>query len=314
MKNQTKIDWVGQWFPIMERNGEYTHIPFGSYDPNSNTVEFHHMPHKDFDGIGAFATLIGQNQNLPTLSEDHKPSIFRLLLGFISYFLESGVASVNWKNRDTTKLGAKIDPHYFVLSNSETSHLLERSKKNEVSVNSYLVHKINSAINQKLINGTKENLWLLPINMRGPITRDSPVKNHASYISLKIAHGEKVQSIQSKIKTKIKIGYHWASWWGVMLGKKIGIAGMEKILNKYHQKNHSWVGTFSNLGVWNSLTDKRDWFFCPPVTKAHPIGIGTICFNARLSIALQVHPSITQNPNDINEILVLIKENILKQK
>ncbi len=162
-------------------------------------------------------------------------------------------------------------------------------------------------------NGQKKNLWLIPVNMRAGVKRKNPHSNHASYLSVTLNPFMEVAVVGRKLKVALKMGYHWAAWWGILLGRIIGLKGMHRLMKKYHDKKHSWAGTLSNLGVWSHTNEgpqegqRQTWAFCPPVSKSHPVGVGLVTWNGQLSMAIQIHPSLDHDGHLAQRLLSMLQ-------
>ncbi len=309
-----KLDWVGEWFPIMRSLGEFTDIVYLKCSSSGAVEEVFYLDHGQYDGVGGFQVLL-EKQQCPGASyrtqSDARPGFFKQVLGFLKYFLESRASSVNWKKRDHAIPGKKIAPLVQVFSLEQTRQLTAQARAKKVTLTSLILHALDASVRSLLQNEQKENRWLIPVNMRAGVTRTNPHSNHASYLSVTLNPKTDVVIVGKKLKSALGMGYHWAAWWGILLGRTIGLNGMHKILKKYHDKKHSWAGTLSNLGVWSHANTSQTWGFCPPVSKSHPVAVGLVTWNGQLSMAIQLHPSLNFDTDQTTNLMQMLSHALL---
>ena len=83
-----------------------------------------------------------------------------------------------------------------------------------------------------------------------------------------------------------------------------------------------WMGSFSDLGVWNqpqlvsSNLKNRFWCIAPPGSLTYPIGITTIEWCGHRSLTIKIHPAICSDHNKIlsDSILEEFKNKILTKE
>ena len=317
MKRNKNIDWVSKWFPIMEANGEITNILYGKTTiDNPETFELHYLKHALFDGIGGMAKLQEDEgvdlYNLPQINLE-KISIFRALLTMPRHLIDSKIKKNNFIHFESKSKPKQNNPAFISFNIDETKKIAKYAHDKKVSVNSLLLWSLNKSISNLIRDKNQKNWWLIPSNMRGYAKKSSKYVNQASYLVSKIGD-DSVIKIDELIKKQISKNYHLCSWWSTNIGRFFGIKFMKGVLQNYHNSDHSWTGTFSNLGVWNLSSnyhkDPAIWFFCPPVTKAHPIGAGVLTYNHKLTIALQTHVAIAPNDSTSIEICNSWKNNL----
>jgi len=309
-----KLDWVGEWFPIIRSFGEFTDIVYLKCSLSGEVEDVYYLDHGQYDGVGAFQALLERHQCAGAAyrpQTEVRPNLFWQCLGFIKYFLESGANSVNWKRREHSVSGRKMVPRLSVLSVEQTKKLIEQVRSHNVTLTAFILQCLDECVRGLLQNEQKKNLWLIPVNMRAGLKRKNPYSNHASYISVGLNPRGEVAVVGEKLKFGLKIGYHWAAWWGILLGRIVGLNGMHRLMKKYHDKKHSWTGTLSNLGVWSHPNSTHTWGFCPPLSKSHPVAVGLVTWNGQLSIALQVHPSLDQDSTYATQLLETLTRAVL---
>ena len=192
--------------------------------------------------------------------------------------------------------------------------------KNKISENAYILSIVNNLLLPKLKHQEGEGKWLIPINMRGNISRQNEKQNISSGIYISTPNQVTPSIIKEKIKTGFQNKEHWINWWtfhvSLLLSKKF----MAKISLKSSQ-NSFFYGSFTNMGRWNheQFVDSnkiKDLYFyvAPPGTPNYPIGLGAMTWFNKLSLTLKVHPSILKNQEEIQVLSSEIKAEILNFK
>ena len=140
---------------------------------------------------------------------------------------------------------------------------------------------------------------MIPVNLRGKVTRKHDTENHSSYVTVSVQSYDTVQSIHTKIYSALANGEHWANWYCYRSTRHL-TNGMRKYLLKIERCTSQWnLGGFSNLGDWDpeKKIKRADcvgpWLFCPPVLRFQLVGAGCVTFQNRLSLTIQVHPELT---------------------
>jgi hypothetical protein len=298
MSNPQK-DWVASWFPLMRENGEFTDIPIGLRKAEEE-INWYFYPHDEYDGIGAIAHLLTK-ENLepsdPPLTTAGEPGLWIYLKGILTYLSMSGIRKNSWSIEKTAEPGEKLEPEVFEFTSEEFQKIKEIKGREKITINSLLMFCINKAANKILVNEKQEeNWWLIPMNLRGLVSRDAPLSNHASHVVARIAPNGTITQLHQNILSIKASGYQWGAWFFIHIGKFVGDKGMRNILNKHDKKCHSWCGSFSNLGVWKTGVETNHFFYMsPPVTKYHPIGIGLLTVNKQMTLSCIIHPCLGES-------------------
>lgn len=308
-------DWAGEWFSLLEESGEHLHIVYGRVSREAPGGELFYLPHLAYDGLGGFVHLLRQRgyviPEVPKRARLERPGPWALLRAISAYLNDAGVRHVAWKIRDPERKGRRLTPSWQSLSREESERLARRARSKGVSLNSFLLYHLDRAVSGALLKEHAVNWWMVPTNMRGSLSRARDTAPRSSYIVAKIPAAGSLEELHGNIRTMLRSGYEWGAWWGINLGRWIGKGGMARILRRYAERRHSWIGTFSNLGEWppsgsstTGMADGESWFFCPPVTRAHPLGAGGLLWNGHLALALQIHPSLTED-REVSRALLL---------
>jgi NRPS condensation-like uncharacterized protein len=299
-------DPISPWFLAAEDLGEYISIRFGHVAAGKKEPEWIFLRHADFDGIGGFVKILRQRgatiNSLPQLKHPSKQS--RLdVLGLLPKFLQPR-QRVQWNLENEIKEKAEVPKPtkafaWHVFDEPTTLAIKQFSKKIGVTVNSFLLDHLTKIIRPFLKNNSSMVPWMIPVNLRGGITRDRDTANFSSYVGIKIYPKETVQKIQEKIYAALDRKEHWANWQGYALGK-FSTHGIRKLLIAKERAMSQWnLGCFSNLGDWDSKKEITQpeclggWLFCPPVLRCQLIGAGCVTFQNQLSLTIQAHPELT---------------------
>ncbi|NKB61650.1 MAG: hypothetical protein GKR95_16080 [Gammaproteobacteria bacterium] len=321
-------DVVQPWFEVLEEMGEFVGIRFGRVSGSSDEVDWIYKPHHEFDGIGGFASILRSKgieiASLPEtnqLSNNSWLSLLRLLPRFL------GFRKVLQISQDIDK-GA-LEPVYsaptpayawHVFSEDETSKIRSYGKSAGVTVNSLLLKHVSEVTRKHLDEPSEKVPWMIPVNLRGGIKQTPDTSNIFSYIAVNVSAEDSIKDIHNDIYAKLSNGEHWGTYKKYKMGYWLPIF-IKKWLITSNRAVLQWnLGTFSNLGAWDlsekagENTDKENWVFAPPVTATQMIGVGCLTTNNRLSITIQLHPSLTTSVSVANAFLgdfvMLVKRDI----
>ncbi|HAZ14479.1 MAG: hypothetical protein A2X86_00280 [Bdellovibrionales bacterium GWA2_49_15] len=308
-----KHDWIGEWYPIFYSLGEHTDMIFTRCSQNGHIEAVHYMDHALYDGSGALQILTEQHHTPAQClrsQENPRPSIIQQLQGIFQYLLDTKICSIKWKGRNHEAPGKRMTPLVYVMNVDQTNNLLARARARGVSLSIFILKCLDDSVRSLLQHPDAQNIWLLPVNMRASIQRCNPHSNHYSYVAVKVNPASEIGALDKQFKTALGTGYFWAAWWGLLVGIVVGLAGMRKIIYKYHKKKHSWTGVLSNMGVWGNPDSVDVWAACAPVTRAHPVGVVFMTWNRQFSISMQVHPSLDSDGTIAPELLRLLRQNL----
>ena len=296
-------DWAGAWFEILEEMGEYVGMRFGLRDPEANEPAWQFSSHANHDGLGWFATLLRRERgdssvDIPRMNDTTKPSRLarvRALLHLLARKPEQAAMWNTW-NADWQapaggrKAGKAVATYAFDAD--RTRQLAAFAATKGASLNSLLLAALGRASGPQLGGGRA--LWMVPVNMRGPVNLERETANHTSYLQIATAGEATAQDVHQQIKTKLADNEHWGGWLFTNCGRLVGLAGMKYLFNRELGRTggRPWVGAFSNLGAWDNC---GQWFACPPVAKTCPLGIGIVTCDGCLSLTMEAHPSIARD-------------------
>lgn len=188
---------------------------------------------------------------------------------------------------------------WHVFSASETDKIRRMSRRSGVTVNSMLVKHLDRAVRSSLDEPSEPVPWMIPVNLRGRVSQEKDTGNHSSYVAIKINSHDRVQNVHESIYKKLQREEHWANWKAYELTRSLSETKKQNLIDTNKAMLQWNVGSFSNLGVWDSECAIDDdycaapWLFAPPVLKCQMIGAGCVTFQGRLSVMLQAHPALT---------------------
>lgn len=300
-------DPIRPWFDAMEELGEYIGIRFGRVTADMHQPEWIFLRHSDFDGIGGLASIFRQRGvTLPRLLQIKYPSnpswywFFRCLRRNLRPKRTPEWGPLKQGSPFETPSGPPPAVAWHVFDEDMTARMRRACRQGGFTINSFLLKHLAKAIRPFLKDESSVMPWMVPVNLRGKVSREKDTANHSSYVSVHVRSYETVADVHRQIYNALGIGEHWANWYTYTAGsvlssrvKKYMIATGKAMLN---------LGGFSNLGEWDP--DKKiskdncvgDWLFTPPVLRCQKVGAGCVTFQNRLSITIQAHPELTTNP------------------
>ena len=296
-------DWAGAWFDILEEMGEYVGMRFGYQAPEATEPAWQFCSHANYDGLGWFATLIRRQRGdasiaIPRMKDTTKPSWLaqaRALLRLLARKPEPAAMWSTWNADWQAPAGgaeAGKAVAVYAFDADSTRRLADLAAAKGASINSLLLAALGRASAPQLASGRA--LWMVPVNMRGPVNLARETANHTSYLQIVTAAEATAQDIHHQIRTKLGNNEHWGAWLFANCGRLVRFAGMKFAFHRELSRTggRPWVGAFSNLGAWDNC---GQWFVCPPVAKTCPLGVGIITCEGRLSLTIDAHPSIARD-------------------
>jgi hypothetical protein len=299
-------DPIAPWFIAAEALDEFIGIRFGRIAPGQSEPEWTFLRHAEFDGIGGFAKILRERgvrlETLPQTKHAAPPSVAPLLKMLPKFLLPH--QRVAWKafSKNQTRSNNSTPPPavaWHVFDEATTLQIRKFSRQAGITLNTFLLKHLTTAIRPFLQNESATVPWMIPINLRGKVVRDRDTANYSSYISVKVQPQETGAATHKKIYAALERGEHWGNWYAYELGR-LNTHGIKKFLIAKEWATSQWnIGGFSNLGDWDP--EKKiaqadcvgDWLFSPPVLRFQKIGAGCVTFQNRLSLLIQAHPELT---------------------
>jgi len=296
LANRAGIDWSGLWFRIVEREGEFVGMR-GGQRREDGRIDWVYPSHAHYDGLGGFVHVLrgafpGRVIEVPE-RPGRAPSRMQRLAAVLHMVAQKPVPAAAWKGYDPAwsgrRSGAGNEFATRFLDADATRRLNEVARANGVSLNSLLMWTLAKATRPELEKGRR--LWMMPVNMRGPVKVARDTANQTGYLQIEAADDASIADVQDQLKKALRRRDHWASWTFLNLSRLIGLAGINQVFKVQMKRfqNRPFVGSFSNLGSWKGV---GQWCVCPLVTKTSPVGVGAIVCDGRLAITIEAHACV----------------------
>jgi hypothetical protein len=315
-----KTDWVGEVFCAMRDCGEDISIVYGQKTVSARTEPgWFELPHDRYDGIGGLATLLRRQgfrvQQLPVLRGD-RFNLWRALRGLLAVLPTSGIRPRQWRQFDGTRAvrfrSVRERVAWTLFTEEQTKQIAVIAKAAGVTVNTYLLFHLDAVVACRLTLPASSRRWMIPVNLRGAVTRDPEASPHMAFFAVDVDHESSLNRLQSQIERLKERGYHWGAWLALNAGRLIGRRAMRQDLLKAEKKNHGWTGIFSNLGVWE-VPGSGAWIFCPAISRIQPVGAGCLTMNGRMAVTLQLHDAFGADLRTSYELLHAWKQACLQE-
>jgi hypothetical protein len=291
-----RIDWTGLWFRIVEREGEFIGMRGGQRAENGR-VDWVFPSHAEYDGLGGFVHVLRKahprREFKVPVRQARKPSLAKRLGAVVDMCLRKPVPAAAWRGYDAewtgyrTKAGDEFATQFFDAAT--TKRMEARARARGVSLNCLLMQTLAVATEPELETGPR--IWMIPVNLRGPVQLDRDTANQSGYLQIEISASASAADVNEQIKLALRRRDHWASWTFLNLSQIIGLFGIGHVfkLQMARFKNRPFVGSFSNLGAWKGV---GQWCVCPLVTRTSPVGVGAIVCDGRLALTIEAHASV----------------------
>jgi hypothetical protein len=304
LSRQAKESTASQWFRANEAGGNFMGIRYGRIPHQSDQVEWSFVSHCECDGIGGFVRILRERgfapSNLPSSNHPSRSAITSLWNLWNDRAGDHVCAlRTDWKRQEAPTSAPSQAVAWHVFQESETHAIRENARRLKVTVNSLLLKHLDHAIRPE-VRGTAPKIpWVIPVNMRGLVRLHDDTENHVSCVDVLVAADDTPANIHRQILRRLERGEHQANYLLLGLGRFLSHGTKVKILAKARSKPAGNIGSFSNLGVWDSqknMETNDSWLFCPPVVRGQLLGAGCVTFQNRLGLALQGHPGTPPDP------------------
>jgi hypothetical protein len=295
---------TSKWFLASEATGDFMGIRYGRVPQGCDEIEWIYVSHCDCDGIGGLARLLRERGaeilKLPQTSSPCRGGIGPLWRLWRGSREDSECADRrDWKGSGSAEAGASEAVAWHLYSEEETNDIRERCRREQVTVNSFLLQRLDQAVRPEIRRPEVKIPWMIPVNLRGDINHADDTENHVSCVEVRVGARDSAREIQREIRRRLERGDHRANHLLLGLGSLLGHGAKVKFLAKDRSKSAGNIGAFSNLGVWDSekkMETNDSWLFCPPVAGGQLLGAGCVTFRNRLGLAIQGHAGFSASP------------------
>lgn len=279
-------------------------IRYGRRPADSESVEWSFVSHCDCDGIGGFARLLRKSGAelaiLPTTNYPNR-GIIRPLWNRLHKRPRTEKIAMrdDWALSKRSKAGPSEAVAWHLFTEDKAKQIRQSCQQRQVTVNSFLLKQLDQAIRPDIKKPKAGIPWMVPVNLRGDIECADDTENHVSYIEALVLEDDSPEDIQRQIHHCLANGEHRANYLIFSIGKLLSHQTKINWIAKTRNHPRGNIGAFSNLGVWDSkkmIKTADSWFFCPPVGKGQLLGAGCVTFQNRLSLTIQAHASLSDQP------------------
>jgi hypothetical protein len=292
-----KKDWVAEVFSAMRDCGEDISIVYGQVGKASNQArpQWFELQHNEFDGMSGLACLLrrqGRSVDRLPLYKGEPLTWRRALQGLGTILPEMKSRPRQWRHflADRTAgfapVAQRVAWHFF--SAQETQAIVRAAAVAGCSVNTYLLFHLDAVVRDRLVPPEAARRWMLPINLRGAVTRHLERAPHMAFLGVDIDKDGAPAQVQQRIDQLRQRAYHWGVWIMLHAGRLLGGQAMRRDIRKREREQHGWTGIFSNLGVWH-VPGADHWLFCPAISRVYPVGAGCLTMNGHMALTVQLH-------------------------
>ncbi len=318
MTKDTK-DYSAIKFKVSEALGEWMNCLYLKWD-RQGQMDFNFIHHTDSDGASALTKIQEAEGSIvpsvPTQKKILKANFLEKIFLLKKFVKLTKPVAINWaqSRKDTTGVASSFFIMRFTLE--QTQNLERVASERGVSANSLLLWAIDQATSALLLKENSERKWVCPINMR--VSQQERYGNHSASIIMNILSSYKdttPEFFQSYIRHFLKSQMHWGSQIYSNMARYIGFKGTLHIAKKIKEIG---TGVFSNMGAWpqpdtqcskesNSIDHRM---FVAPATQVLPVASGAFIWQGRLSLSLQIHPSLQQSEEMAQKVAQKWVENL----
>jgi hypothetical protein len=202
----------------------------------------------------------------------------------------------NTKNQSVQNIGLADffgNSMYFeTYTEDETEQAKKIAQTKGTSLNSWMLWCANSILSPYL-EGTSPSSWIVPVSVYESLDELKQTGVLTSIVEINIETNMTTQEVGDLVRKEVNAGLHWGTIFGACVNWFLPLYIYSLILKATVAKKVR-VGTFSNIGKWTTTTmeSQKNFYFCPPVHKGQPLGIGVNEFNGRLNIGWKSDASL----------------------
>jgi hypothetical protein len=292
-------------FRIEKALGRGDLFDFLFHFPDGSTTE-KQIQHEFYDGLGALIEesrqWSGSELKIPSFQLKGKLSFKDLLEGLLGLKDDLTPSKTRWKFQNEAAEYCYSRPAWRVFSETTTQSLIELAKVKNISLSSLLLFEINAAVAEHLLAREQRDCrWLIPVNMRRSDKEKLRTDNHTSSVGIRFDRQAQVSEVDSAYRRSIN---KWRALASHALTNASTFLGEQQLMQLARRRGitNSWIGSFSNLGVWNFqiAADEHHWplaiSFAPPAgTPCFPVGVGIVTWQKHLSVSIRLHSSLKTN-------------------
>ena len=308
-------DWIGMLYKADKRLGRTDTITLLAFYNQVNPVE-HHFSHEFTDGFGALSKLLlaagVSDFKTPTRAQEQW-GLHQVANGVKKFVNDLKPSHAQFRASVYAPSSAAVaagdvplkNEAFFVLDKNSSQLFFEKIKRERMNVTSTVLHFCHVVVRDVLIsadagsNNAAEK-WLLPLNMRDA-SEVTCMQNRSTGIGIDLSGCESLAHTQTKYASSLNLIAARLTYWASHIGCVVGEENVYR-LAKLRGSRNSWMGTFSNLGRFDfthlankpeSLIPSALALLPPAGSPCFPIGFGLMTWNGCLSLGMRVHPSLS---------------------
>jgi hypothetical protein len=119
-------------------------------------------------------------------------------------------------------------------------------------------------------------------------------------VPVEFREGASPAEVHEAVRRILAEDAHWGVWYLGLARAKLGTAALRGAMHAYYARpRHAWMGTFSNLGDHSLQGVEPKYFYvgAPPPTVTHPITAAVMGWGGRLSLTVQAHAAVSEEPD-----------------
>lgn len=308
------FDPVSSWFVSFRNLGEPSDIFIDIQSKELNLNERVLYPHSQGDGFSCLHYCSRKfNFQLKTKVSKNSQSIFKSLcfsvIHFFSFFYYSRKRPHKVLPLQINKAHSTDTPCIsFEISEGELKEI-----KNKVpSLNTHFVNSLNQTISQHF-NINKPMVWLIPVNMRSDLNLDSNKyleRNLVSSLYLQLSPQITLSETHNLLSQALKQKQYWGTWYW----QKLPLFLPQNIIDQITKDrlfNNYYVGTFTNLGQWESSQNfEKLLVYANPVLNL-PIACSHLKINQNHFFGMRIYPGLELSSAEMEVLSTNWKKNIL---
>jgi hypothetical protein len=289
----------------MQELGECIDIIYIKHSLVSEHREIFLKPHDKADGSSALAQILNQEDNfniksLPTVKLTSKPHFFKRIILAIDHLKRQSPIEYKWLKKSQLT-GTSKGISYTLFTKEESDLLDSYAKKNETNTNAIFLESLDKISKKMFLEGDQKRVWMVPVNMRMPEQAKKLSGNYVTTLSVHMNDSDTPKTVYSQVRSMMKSGIIWGGWIIANTPKYIGESKLRKLSKNIKSP---YIGLCSNLGSWppeerKMRNEQHQWIMAAPVTSYCPISTVILKWNNCYSFSCQLHPSISQNINDV---------------
>jgi hypothetical protein len=307
MDSLMKRDSLGLIFKVEKKlgRGDIFEIIADFPDGSQQVTRFHHENH---DGLGALLECSkqwsGAALHLPQFNLKVKNSGAQLPAALHGFWEDLKPRTTIWKSIQPQTAYSPAHLARCVFSKTETQKVVAFAREQKVSVPVFLLWHMNAVVSTYLLNPEQMDChWLLPVNMRRGHHETGCTINRTSSVGLHFQRTDSMQNLSDIYQNSLN---PWHARANETLAHAAALLGEKTLLKLARARGvrNTWIGSFTNLGIWNfpQLPASAHWpesiSVAPPAgTPCFPVGVGMVTWQGRLALSLRLHAALcTQEP------------------